>query len=62
METCYLTCITKSSRPEVPCNFIKKEAPEQEFSCEFCKVFKSTYFVEHLQTAVSVNIIAKKSI
>ena len=35
------------------CNFIKKEALTQVFSCEFCEIFKSTYFEEHLQTAAS---------
>ena len=33
--------------------FIKREASVQRFSCEFCKMFQSTYFVEHLQTAAS---------
>ena len=27
-----------------PSNFIKKETLPQVFSCEFCKIFKSTYF------------------
>ena len=27
------------------------------FSCEYCKIFKNTYFEEHLQAAASVNII-----
>ena len=26
------------------CNFIKKEIQEQVFSCEFCEIFKSTFF------------------
>ena len=26
------------------CNFIKKETPAQMFSCEFCEIFKNTYF------------------
>ena len=26
------------------CNFIKKETPAQVFSCEFCEIFKNTYF------------------
>ena len=30
-------------RPQA-CNFIKKEALTQVFSCEFCKIFKNTYF------------------
>ena len=34
-------------RPEA-CNFIKKETLAQVFSCEFCKIFKNTFFTEHL--------------
>ena len=30
-------------RPQT-CNFIKKEALAQEFSCEFCKTSKNTFF------------------
>ena len=36
-------------QPE-PCNFIKKEALAQVFSCEFCEIFKNTFFTEHPQT------------
>ena len=28
-----------------------KETPAQVFSCEFCEIFKNTYFLEHLRTA-----------
>ena len=35
------------------CNFIKKEALEQVFSCEFCENFKNPFFIEHLQATVS---------
>ena len=31
------------------CNFIKKEALAQVFSCEFCEIFKNTFFTEHLR-------------
>ena len=37
------------------CNFIKKETLEQ-FSCEFCKIFKNTYFEEYLGTTASEKI------
>ena len=33
------------------CNFIKKETVAQVFSCEFYKIFKNTFFTEHLWTA-----------
>ena len=37
----------QNSQPET-CNFIKKETLAQIFSCEFRKIFKSTFFTEHL--------------
>ena len=37
------------SRPEVFCNFIRKETLAQVFSCEFCEIFKNTFFIEHLR-------------
>ena len=33
---------------------LSKETPTQVFSCGYCKVFKNTYFEEHLRTAASV--------
>ena len=30
-------------RPEA-CNFIKKEALAQVFSCEFCEIYKNTFY------------------
>ena len=35
------------------CNFIKKEALAQVFSCEFCEIFKNTYSTEQLWTTAS---------
>ena len=34
-------------------NFIKKETLTQVFSYEFCEIFKSTFFTEHLWTTAS---------
>ena len=35
-------------RPQA-CNFINKETLlAQVFSCEFCEIFKKTFFTEHL--------------
>ena len=31
-----------------------KVTPAQVFSCEICKIFKNSYFKEHLQTIASV--------
>ena len=33
--------------------FIKKEAPTQVFSSEFCEIFKNIFFAEHLRATVS---------
>ena len=35
-------------------NFIKKETLAQVFSCEFCEIFKNTFFAEHLWMTASV--------
>ena len=34
-------------------NFIKKETLVQVFSCEFSKIFKNTFFTEHLRATAS---------
>ena len=33
------------------CAPLLNETPKQVFFCEFCEIFKNTYFVEHLLTA-----------
>ena len=35
------------------CNFIKKETLAQVFSCEFFKIYKNTFFTEHLWATAS---------
>ena len=37
-----------TSRKAEACNFIKKEAPAQVFSSEFCETSKNTFLIEHL--------------
>ena len=37
------------------CNFIKKEALTQVFPCEFCEIFKNTFFYRTPPVADSVN-------
>ena len=39
-----------------PTTLLKKEILIQGFSCEFCKIFKSTFFTEHLRAIASKNI------
>ena len=36
------------------CNLIRKETLALVFSCEFSKISKSTFFVEHLQATASM--------
>ena len=36
-----------------PWNFVKNKTPPKSFSCEFCKMFKKTYFVASLRTTAS---------
>ena len=43
------------------CNFIKKEALAQVFSCEFCESSKNTFFTGHLWTNVSCLMILKNN-
>ena len=37
--------------------YIKKETLAQMFSFEFCKIFKNTFFKEHLWTTASEKIV-----
>ena len=41
------------------CNFIKKETLAQVFSCEFCEIFKNTFFRRTPLVAASVTINMK---
>ena len=36
-----------------------KKIPTQVLSCEYCDIFKNTYFEEHLRTAASILLIIK---
>ena len=49
-----------SCRPQV-CSFIKKETLTPVFSCEFCEIYKNTFFTEHLFWKSSVNSCFWKS-
>ena len=44
----------KSSKVFQRLQHYQKQTPTQVFSCEYCEIFKSTYFDGHLQTAASV--------
>ena len=39
------------------CNFIKKEALTQVFSCEFCEIYKNTFYYRTPLVAASVVLI-----
>ena len=40
---------------------LKKETLSQVFSCEYCNIFKNTYFEEHPRTDASVACCSKLS-
>ena len=46
------TCAIVSFLIKLPqaCNLVKKETLTQVFSCEFCEIFKNTFFTEQLRT------------
>ena len=39
---------------------LKRDSDTGFFSCEYCEIFKNTYFEEHLRTAVTENILCSK--
>ena len=41
------------------CNFIKTETPTQVFSCEYCEIFKNSFFYRTPSVAVSDQILNK---
>ena len=43
----------------VAASYRKTPVLESLFNSEYCKIFKSTYFEEHLRTAVSKNVFMK---
>ena len=40
---------------------VKKEALTQVFSCEFCEIFKNTFFTEHLWATASYLMKVRKT-
>ena len=40
---------------KVSATLLKKETLAQVFSCEFCEIFKGTFFIEHLWASTSDN-------
>ena len=47
-NTCVGVCLTW--------NFTKKETPTQLFYCEFCEIFKNTFFIKHLRWLLLTNL------
>ena len=47
------TCAFLMKLQASACNFIKKEALSQVFSCEFCEISKNIFFTEHLWATTS---------
>ena len=46
-------------RPPSGCFLRKTPLLESLFSSEYCEIYKSTYFEEHLRTAASENVFMK---
>ena len=44
---CWSLCLTKLQT-------FRPVTPTQVFSCDYCEIFKNSYFEEHLRTAASV--------
>ena len=40
--------------------FLKNETLAEVFFCEFCEIFKNTFFTEHLRATASVSLVIKK--
>ena len=49
-NTCVGVRFLKSCRP-LDLQLYEKDTPAQVFSCEYFRIFSSTYFEKHLQTA-----------
>ena len=47
------TLFNKVAGPAQACNVIKKESLTRVFSCEFCEIFKNTFFTEDPRMAAS---------
>ena len=46
--------VFRAYSPKKASNFVKKEALAQVFSCEFCEIFKNTFFTEHVWATASL--------
>ena len=40
-------------------NFIKRKTLAQVFSCEFCQIFKNTFFTEQLWTTAFFHVVSQ---
>ena len=54
-KTPYFKDFSNTETPTGGLQLYKKETLTQLFSCEFCKIFKNTFFTEHLWTNDSVS-------
>ena len=46
---------------KLACNFLKKEALAQVFSCEFREISKNTFFIEHLWATASNEVSGSRA-
>ena len=54
-------CSLKKGETPVPESLFNKESLIQVFSCEFCEIFKNTFFTEHLRTTASEYLGVRES-
>ena len=52
------TCARFSFLPPA-CNLIKKETLAQVLSCDFCEIFKNTFFTEHTERLFPKSTVEK---
>ena len=55
------TCARASFLIKLACNFLKKEALAQVFSCEFREISKNTFFIEHLWATASNEVSGSRA-
>ena len=53
---------TRGVLSEKPCNFIKKEALAQVFSCQFCKISKNFFSTENLLATASLDCLCCREV
>ena len=59
-NNCARSLFYQSCRPQA-CNFIIEDTLAQVFLCEFCEIYKNTFFIEHLWWLLLYFLFCRKS-